>query len=341
MRRDYHIRTSALHQIDTLFSLHHQSVSTLLAPYQLSDESLTSERQTMPVTSFVTLVNQAAAQLHMPDFGMQLGKIQNFEMLGPLGVVLENCHTARDAANVLSALMMFHNQSEYWDFQEYPSATVIQRYDMVGHTLDVRQYRELAVSACFHLCRRLLGQHFHPTAIHFAHAPMAEPQVYEAVFGVPVRFNQDGECIILPADVLNVPIAHYIDALRQEKARYLASLHREYQWDLVQHVSILIQQLLAAQQVSVPHIAQLLGMHPRTFQRQLRREGVNFRELVSAIRLRNAQRYLAASDIDITAISRLLGYQDVANFSRAFYAKEGCYPSQYRLAHRVESRRVK
>jgi AraC-like DNA-binding protein len=68
----------------------------------------------------------------------------------------------------------------------------------------------------------------------------------------------------------------------------------------------------------------------RTLNRRLRGEGSSFREIKSALLQNWARQYLAETGHTVEAIAALLGYQDTANFRRAFRLWEGCSPGEFR-----------
>ncbi|MCP5011490.1 MAG: helix-turn-helix transcriptional regulator, partial [Aestuariibacter sp.] len=105
---------------------------------------------------------------------------------------------------------------------------------------------------------------------------------------------------------------------------------REFAWDIEQQVAILIQQTLLVQEAGMTQIAALLRMQPRTLQRRLAKAGTQFRTVLINTRHHMACHYLTVSSMPVTQIARLLGYQELANFSRAFKALSGVYPTLYR-----------
>jgi len=70
----------------------------------------------------------------------------------------------------------------------------------------------------------------------------------------------------------------------------------------------------------------------RTLQRELNREGTDFRTLVNAVRAGRAEELLRHRDLSITRIATELGYSTPANFSRAFRKTKGLSPSALRAA---------
>lgn len=331
------IRTNALNRIDQLIiSLGHDPVA-LLKKYNLNLDSLSSERDTMPISDFVSLLNYCAAIYQCPDFGLQLGARQDFRILGPLGVLLKNCNTPREALNAVRNSMVFHNQSEFWDYQEHGAVVVLQRQEYFHDIADTRQFKELSLSACFQLCRILLGSHFHCLRLQFSHAPISPTNTYKALFNVGVNFNQEHDAIVIRSGFLDRPLKQSDQALKKHTANYLQKIRSDYEFDTVQQVTTLIQQTLGTQKASIDNIATLLGVNKRTLQRQLKKRGIVFRELVNDIRIKNARWFLQSSAIDITLLSNILGYNDVSGFSRAFKKATGTAPLAWRKRHRQTS----
>ena len=77
-------------------------------------------------------------------------------------------------------------------------------------------------------------------------------------------------------------------------------------------------------------LARILHLSTRTLNRRLADEGTHLRELGLQSRHRRACQLLAETDLPITRIALQLGYQDGANFTRAFRRAEGMPPNDYR-----------
>lgn len=86
---------------------------------------------------------------------------------------------------------------------------------------------------------------------------------------------------------------------------------------------------------SLRQVAALIGVSPRTLQRQLQREGLQFRCLVEDSRFRTAAALLSGSETSIADIARRLGYSTPSGFSRAFAKWAGCTPRGFRRSARA------
>ncbi|SDJ85339.1 AraC-type DNA-binding protein [Ferrimonas sediminum] len=336
MTRQFQIRVSALSGIDRLIRSLGGDSDALLATTGLTRAALEDEHRTMAIDELASLLQHCADTLNCPDFGLRLGAGQDFAMLGVLGAVLEHCDTPQEALKAVRSLMAFHNQSEYWNHELQGQLLAICRFDNFHAEADSRQYKELAMSACVHLCRRLMGPTFRVARLDFSHAPLQSQELYRKHFQSEVMFNQPQDILWLPATLLTQRL-HRGDATAKAVAeqRLQRQLQRQGQGqDRVQQVSGLIQQTLGVGQANIDHIAALLGLHRRTLQRQLAAQQQDFSRLLHQIRMQSACWHLRYSAMDITLLAEILGYRDLSNFSRAFRKSQGLSPQKWRRQHR-------
>ena len=79
-----------------------------------------------------------------------------------------------------------------------------------------------------------------------------------------------------------------------------------------------------------PEIARRLGLSHRTLARRLADEGVSFSQVLDALKLDLAKRYLREG-LSISRIAWLLGYREVSAFTHAFKRWTGQSPKQLRM----------
>ena len=84
-------------------------------------------------------------------------------------------------------------------------------------------------------------------------------------------------------------------------------------------------------------LAARLHMSERTLNRRLQQEGTSFRQIKGGILGAWARQHLRETGHSVEAIAAELGYQDAANFRRAFRNSEGCSPSEFRRALKTGS----
>ena len=74
-------------------------------------------------------------------------------------------------------------------------------------------------------------------------------------------------------------------------------------------------------------------MSLRSFQRQLAKDHLSYSLLLDQIRFETAVRLLQDPTLKLIEISLELGYNDPANFTRAFKRWTGMSPRQFRYLH--------
>lgn len=135
----------------------------------------------------------------------------------------------------------------------------------------------------------------------------------------------------LPAAMIARPLAladpNALNIARQRCDEALARLTRH--GSLSEWLTMMLDQA-QDHQPRQQELARILHLSTRTMNRRLAAEAIRFRELGLQSRHRRACRLLSESTLSITRIALQLGYQEAANFSRAFRRLEGVSPAEYR-----------
>lgn len=89
-------------------------------------------------------------------------------------------------------------------------------------------------------------------------------------------------------------------------------------------------------QITVKKIADIVYMSPTYFSNLFKAQtGETVLDYVTKCRLKKAKELLEMSDLKVSDISKLLGYQDTKYFSKLFKQWQGKSPSQYRSDHTI------
>ncbi len=76
-------------------------------------------------------------------------------------------------------------------------------------------------------------------------------------------------------------------------------------------------------------LAHILHITSRTLDRRLRKEDQHFLDIAKQVRHDKARSLLATGKMSVTQVALQLGYQDVANFTRAFKRDSGMNPTEF------------
>lgn len=331
MANDLIIQASALQGYSVILKRNQVSAKTLFQKAGINEEALTLSDTKLPVVRFAYLLKLTAETLEQPDFGMQLGSQQNFKALGALGQLIKNCKTVNEAMSMSQSFMSFHNQAEVWKCEVYGQTARLSRFDLLRNRLHDSQYAELAFATCIQLFKLILKGNMTGFELQFSHSRTSPTTSYTKHMGIPVTFNHEQDALVFPKTLL-------LKKLLLGDVNQFASAHehvrgvqKSRQTSIYEQVNLLIQQVLSAGAPSIDFIAQLMNIHKRTLQRRLSHHGVTYKSLLSSVRMEKARWYLRCSNIDITMLAEMLGYQDPGNFSRAFKRVNGCSPCTFKM----------
>jgi AraC-like DNA-binding protein len=188
--------------------------------------------------------------------------------------------------------------------------------------------------AIVQLCRTATNAHFHPMSVALRRIDPGHIDEYVKAFNCPVSFeaarNQihfDKESLErrLPGD--NRALARANDAVAE---KYLDSLDPQ---KVASEVRELLIALLPSGKSSQKTIATRLNRSLSTLQRQLQREGTNYKDILDHTRKKLATEYVADNNLSLGQIAYMLGFSDQSNFSRAFKRWTDSSPREYRRAH--------
>ena len=153
-----------------------------------------------------------------------------------------------------------------------------------------------------------------------------------------LEFGQVATAIEIPSFALN---PHFFENLKETRASATQSTKTVCQPILANTISESLQEMLslylATGEIDLQHAADLLGVSPRTLQRQLTRESTNYAKLVDVIRFNSAIPLLKDQGIKLVDIAYDLGYSDPAHFTRAFRRWAGMTPREFRRASQSQA----
>lgn len=183
------------------------------------------------------------------------------------------------------------------------------------------------------LHRDVMGPEFAPRELRVTFQPPPDPDGYAEALGTPVRFGQPRNQLVFDAGWLDrrpglgnaVTYSH----VREICDGILDELQR--------HAGVVggVRQLLLSRlmrDMSVDDVASELGVSVRTLRRRLTDKGTSYREIVDDLRREVAIRYLRDTEMTVEDVAFALGFNDAANFRRAFRRWTCATPQHFRQA---------
>lgn len=308
--------------------------AALLRRYRIPPASLSDEDALLSLRSCVHLLEASAVETGCADFGLRLSRVQDIRVLGPLGIVLQNAPTVREAWDYTSRHLFVHSPGLVMGIHDVSS--LIE--DAAEMTVEIRLARlpgqrqtiDLCLGDVHHITLLLAGQHYKLRAVTLPHAPLASLSVYKRFFGAPVFAEQPRAALHVSRETLRADLRGANPALRKITEDYLARHFRVPGESTSARVRLALRRTLGTQLGTKTDVAALLAIHPRTLQRRLAFEHTSFEAIREETRKDAALHYLGATGIPLGQLADLLGFSEQSAMTRSCRRWFGVPPSALR-----------
>ena len=194
---------------------------------------------------------------------------------------------------------------------------------------------EFSVAAFLKLYRSLVDGQYPVFSVGFPFGEPAEPGLYEALAGCPVRFDADAIYIEVPESAMAMRLPGrdpQLQRMLEERANKELglTLHHQDSDEFVSQVQGTVVQSLQHGHVAAATVAHVMGYPLRTFYRKLGSAGCSYRLILAEARLRLARQFMEDPSLSNTEIGLRLGYSEQSSFIRAFRSWTGSTPADYR-----------
>jgi AraC-like DNA-binding protein len=266
-------------------------------------------------------------------FGLLMGERAGSSSLGLAGFIL------RFAPNVGAALQALLRHLDLHDTGGAPVVTAQGEVSSLGYVIYLPgveaadQIYDLSTAMTCNIMRDLCGQSWNPTQVLLARRRPPDLTPYKRFFRAPLRFDAEQNAVTFPTQLLDHPLTSGDPALFHHLEKEANELHDSHPLSTTGLVHRLLRQSLANGHFTASDIARQLGMHERTMQRRLEKEGTTFRRELEGIRYEVARQLLSKSKTSLSGIAKALGYAEASTFIRSFRRWSGTTPAQWRSHH--------
>lgn len=267
-----------------------------------------------------------------PCFGLRAGALWHPSHMNALGYAWLASATLREALQRLVRYLHFISKIATLQVQEVPEGfAACLEFEPVSIYIPARA--DLFFAILISMCRVNYGRKLNPVSVQFKHqAPDCSGEFY-SYFKSPVIFGAPTNCLILPADKIDMPLkGHNPEIARihdQIIIRFLAEINKE---DIVERTKGAIVKMLPSGKISDEKIAEALFMSVRSMQRNLQKRDTTFGRLLDEVRQALAREYVMDRSISLTEVAFILGFSEQSVFSKAFKRWTGKTPSEARKA---------
>ena len=327
---EYSIRAGGMIGVDELLKSFGINPASVFAQVGLDMQMLETPDEKISYRKFLNLLNACAEITKHEDFGLLLSNYQGFRMLGAVGFTMKEAPTIRAALMDLCHFFKVHMNGAVANLTEDDGLAIWSYSITMPSPPDYRQQLNLAMGIGVRLVRRFAGEKWYPESAYLeCRAPENVAQLIR-MFKCPIHFNQEMNAIIFDAKLLDQKITTSNSHLYAILSDYLEQKSIGATNELIGTVRAKIMKDLNNGECTIDSVALGVAMKRRTFQRKLSSLGMNFTDILEETRIDMAKRYLQLSDISMTQIADMLGYSELAAFSRSFKRNTGSSPMQWR-----------
>lgn len=283
-------------------------------------------------SKLVQLFKRDVQTLGLPYLNCGLPTMQGTPLDGPLRFLATSASTVGHALVAIIRYMRHYDPLVYFRLDHRAGLAVLQFEPSNAAQPPSPHALEKWVIAAWLLIGELRGNKLKPLSLNFRHRPLGDACRYSTYFDCPVFFEQCNNCLIMASDVLK-EVSVKRDSELHEMVRYFLELRASPATGLKSQVEEYIKILLPSQRSTLEQVALALQLHPRTLQRRLANEAIDFEECLDRIRRCQAEQMLQKTSLSVGQISNELGYRRTTSFCRAHLRWFEMTPLEHRRRH--------
>lgn len=309
---------------------------TLLLAAGINPGALSSPDNRISYAAMIRLLENCARELRCPDFGLRLSGYQDIDILGPAAMIAHYSDTVGDSLRAIATFVYMHSPGVGVQVMRLDKAHASLTFEVLIPGLHAQQQiNELSLGIGQSLLEMLVGPGFRCDHVQFSHRRPDDLLPLVRRFGRNLSFSRSLNALTFPSAVLGRPVPTANAEFRNVAMDYVRDHLGDAKANRVRRVLLLVHQLLPTGKCSLQAVSEILGMHPRTLQRELLGADVGFREIVDRTRRELVADYLVNTDATLTQVAAMLGYGDQAAFNNAFRRWHGKPPGLWRKHKRT------
>lgn len=285
----------------------------------------------VPHALFLRAWEEVPALVGEPAFGLRAAEAVSALPFDVVDYVCAQVPTLRAAIDrMLRYQRLHHDDAELVLAVDGPEAKLTLR--LRGRAGVPRHFAEYVVATWTSRARALVGPAFALRRVLFQHAAPADIEPHRRLFAAPLAFREHVNGFAFRSELLDAPVRGADPSLAALLERHADDLLARLpaRDDLVHRVKAHVARALPGELPSLEATARALATSTRTLQRALRAEGTTYQTVVDEVRRDLALGHLKEAQRTVSEVAFLVGFTEVAAFTRAFRRWTGVVPSAWR-----------
>ncbi|MBT4522078.1 MAG: AraC family transcriptional regulator [Halieaceae bacterium] len=302
----------------------------LLRGTTLADTGISGIGARVEAAEFNRLVTNALVLSGDPSLGLQLGMRLNLSAHALLGQAFMTCKNMKEVMGLFIKYYHLLAPALNLEFDIQPDRSTLTTR-VRSEDLPIEFSYELIYAGILNTLRGLLNLDKIELRIELPYSAPGHVGKYFDLFGDDIQFDCAQGRVSFDSAMLEIPLPDSNPALRslyeEECARLLADLEEK---DSISEQSLRLLRKLEGQYPKMPQIASMLNLSSRTYRRRLERESLSYQRLLDQVRAEHATRHLQHTELPLSTIAYMVGFNDASNFRRAYARWTGSTPSEVR-----------
>lgn len=261
------------------------------------------------------------------NWGLELALDARFAaIVGPLWVLLRNARTVGELCQDMARHYDLYTNAALMSWESAGRGGRLGWTPASGQVENDVQIAEFAIGVILNEVRIHTAPGWTPPAVSFRHEAPADLRLHRRVFGPHLHFN--GRANAFEVDHATLQRSLHDGGAARNRALVLGMVRQHEDAaaapsSITSQVESIVRALLPFAACTVTEVSRALGLPARTLQAKLTAADTSFRHIKDAVRSDLAGKYARHSELSATQIAGLLGYVELASFSRSFRRWEG------------------
>jgi AraC-like DNA-binding protein len=285
----------------------------------------------IPCSVFAGILREAARSTGDDCFGMHFAERFNPKNIGPLAYVALNSPTIAAGIQNVERYLHVYDSSAKWFFTAEGDRGYVHLV-LTGLGIEpLPQSNEHGLTIVINALRMMVGSHWSPREVHFAHEAPEQTSEHQRIFRCPVLFGCETNALVIELSFAERAVPAADQQLYLIMKQYLDQVLSEMPQEdgLFAAIRKAVAEAMRDGDPKLAKVAKKMAMGSRTLQRRLKDYGFDFKKLVDDTRQCFAVSYLKDRKNSLTEIAFLLGYSELSAFNRAFKRWTGSTPLDY------------
>ena len=306
------------------------NIADVLAECSLAPDTFDDPDNLVAYPDIGRLLVASTRHTNCDYLGLLLGQRSHLATFGLAGQIALTAETVGQGLQEFVDFFSLHNTAATLSLVSAGGFTRLV-YAIAGPGMgDTGQLQLGAMAAAYNVVRDLCGTAWSPTVVTVACSSPSNTRPCHQFFRAPIRFDSDASALYFESQWLEHALPS-VDPLTRHRIEAAVSARRsEVLADFPTAIRHVLRKQLLTGDVAMEHVAARLAMHRRTLDRRLKAHGLDYSDVLEAVKRDVACQLLRDTHLPMLEIANAVHYTSAANFSTAFRRWTGTTPSQYR-----------